>query len=125
MYAGRMVEHASAIDLFEEMRHPYTEALLRSIPRIEDASHTQLEAISGRPPDMVAPPAGCRFGPRCRYAQQTCVDVDPELRAGGATGHVFACHFGVATPEGREALTANETAGVTATGLDLNPQVVG
>ena len=61
MYAGRIVEKAPTRALFSETRHPYTEALLKSIPKLAQPSHTRLEAISGRPPDLVNPPPGCKF----------------------------------------------------------------
>jgi peptide/nickel transport system ATP-binding protein len=124
MYAGRMVETADTQSLFRNMRHPYAEALLNSIPRLENPSHTRLDAISGRPPDMVRPPVGCRFAPRCRYAQETCVAELPELTASNDPGHRFACFFPVGTPEGERALAANLAAGQTATGLDLHAQAV-
>ncbi len=63
MYAGRIVEEADTQALFADVRHPYTEGLMASIPRIQEASHTRLTGIGGRPPDMVDPPAGCRFAP--------------------------------------------------------------
>jgi peptide/nickel transport system ATP-binding protein len=92
MYAGRIVERAEAVPLFEQTHHPYTEALLRSIPRIEHESHTMLHVIKGRPPDLVAPPAGCRFGPRCERARPECHDHDPPLVEAGP-GHFHACLF--------------------------------
>ncbi len=66
MYAGQVVEEASTATLFSDMKMPYTEALLHSIPKIAEASHTRLTAIPGRPPDLVDPPKGCRFAARCR-----------------------------------------------------------
>ena len=67
MYAGRIVEFADTQTLFADMRHPYTEALFESIPKIEHPSHTRLRAIAGRPPDLVDPPGHCAFAARCRY----------------------------------------------------------
>ncbi len=90
MYGGRIVEQAPTHVLFRQMRHPYTEALLRSIPRLDLPSHTRLEAISGRPPDLVNPPTGCRFAARCPYAQADCVAEEPPLVDDG-TGHLFRC----------------------------------
>ena len=69
VYAGRIVEIGDTLSLFEQTRHPYTEALLSSIPRIERSSHVKLEAIAGRPPDMIGPRRGCAFAPRCAYAR--------------------------------------------------------
>ena len=64
MYGGKVVEQAATSELFRNVRMPYTEALLRSIPRIESPSHTRLEAIPGRPPNLLSPPNGCNFAPR-------------------------------------------------------------
>lgn len=102
MYAGRVVERADARSLFDVPHHPYTEALLAAIPRLEDAPHAVLEAIDGAPPDMVRPPAGCRFAPRCRYAQEDCRTVEPVLGVAVdhgvvAPGHRYACHHPVNT----------------------------
>jgi len=94
MYGGRIVEQAPTQVLFRQMRHPYTEALLRSIPRLDLPSHTRLEAISGRPPDLLHPPQGCRFAARCPYAQPKCHAEEPELVDDG-TGHLFRCWFPV------------------------------
>jgi peptide/nickel transport system ATP-binding protein len=120
MYAGRMIERADAIGLFESTRHPYTEALLQSIPRIEDPSHTPLRVTSGRPPNPAALPSGCRFSPRCRYAQPKCVAEEP-LLAPASANHDYACFFPVGSPENLQALAANLAAGVTSTGLALAP----
>ncbi len=119
MYAGRAVETAPTRDLFTTTRHPYTEALLQSIPKIEHASHTRLEAITGRPPDLVSPPTGCRFSPRCRYAQDRCLVDDPALTATDSEGHAVACFFPVGTEAGEAALARNMSAGHTAAGLTV------
>ncbi len=118
MYAGRLVELAPAAELFGGMRHPYTQALMRSIPDIDMPSHTRLEPIPGRPPDLLDPPRGCSFAARCRHAQPECVDHEPELTESSGR-HWFACYFPVGTEEGRAALADNERAGVTAAGLPL------
>ncbi|WP_019630322.1 ABC transporter ATP-binding protein [Actinomadura atramentaria] len=107
MYAGRVVERAPTRTLFTNMRMPYTEALVRSIPRIADPGHTRLAAIPGRPPDMTRPPAGCRFAPRCAYARDKCRAEQPPLRESGEPGHTFACWYPVGTPEGAAALERN------------------
>jgi peptide/nickel transport system ATP-binding protein len=83
MYAGQVVEQASVNDLFDRPEHPYTEALLASLPHIEDKDPRQgrLMTIPGRPPDLLAPPEACRFAPRCKYAgRDDCSTVPPELR---------------------------------------------
>jgi peptide/nickel transport system ATP-binding protein len=110
MYAGRVVEKAPTRVLFTEMRHPYSEALLKSIPKLTDSSHTRLQAIGGRPPDLVKPPPGCKFAPRCPYAQDRCREEEPPLVEHGTPGHEFACWFPVGTPEGRDALERNQAA---------------
>jgi oligopeptide/dipeptide ABC transporter ATP-binding protein len=93
MYAGQVVEQASAVDLFARPRMPYTEALLRSIPRLEDRSHVRLAAIEGRPPDPAAPPPGCRFAPRCAYARDRCWREVPPLSEPDPSGHRHRCFF--------------------------------
>ena len=84
MYAGQIVEQASALDLFDHPEHPYTEALLGALPQIEGAGirEGRLTAIPGRPPDLISPPDACRFAPRCPYASEhdTCATRAPELR---------------------------------------------
>jgi len=94
MYAGQIVEKASAINLFSAVRMPYTEALLNSIPKLSDASHTRLQAIGGRPPDLINPPTGCRFSPRCPYVQDKCVEEAPPLIE-DSPGHQYRCWFPV------------------------------
>jgi peptide/nickel transport system ATP-binding protein len=91
MYGGRIVEQAPTSVLFSRMRHPYTEALLRSIPRVENPSHTRLDVIGGRPPDLINPPPGCAFSDRCPYAQDDCRTEAPILEEGPEPGHRFAC----------------------------------
>jgi oligopeptide/dipeptide ABC transporter ATP-binding protein len=83
MYAGQVVEQATVTDLFDRPEHPYTEALLGSLPDLEDKDprHGRLATIPGRPPDLLVPPEGCRFAARCRYAGiDDCPTVQPELR---------------------------------------------
>ena len=82
MYAGQVVEKAATATLFSDMKMPYTEALLHSIPKIDQPSHTRLSAIPGRPPDLVHPPTGCRFAARCTYVQDRCLEEQPPLRPG-------------------------------------------
>ncbi len=118
MYAGRIVETAPTSVLFSEMRHPYTEALLRSIPKIEYASHTRLDIIPGSPPDMVNPPSGCKFAARCRYASEQCATEEPPLVAAGSPEHQFRCFFPVGSEEGKAALERNIAEGrVSETGV--------
>ena len=95
MYAGQVVEKAPTATLFRHMKMPYTEALLRSIPKLTEPSHTRLAAIPGRPPDLVSPPPGCWFAPRCPYAQDKCREEMPPLVDGDTPGHQFRCWFPV------------------------------
>ena len=92
MYAGNVVERAPTPVLFKSMAMPYTEALLKSIPRLADPSHTRLLAIEGRPPDLIHPPPGCPFSPRCPYAQEKCHREKPPL-VEAAPGHSYACWY--------------------------------
>jgi peptide/nickel transport system ATP-binding protein len=83
MYAGQIVEQAPAVELFDRPEHPYTEALLASLPDPDDENvrHGRLVSIPGRPPDLLAPPSACRFAPRCRYSDLgDCASHAPELR---------------------------------------------
>ena len=107
MYAGQIVEKASTRTLFANVRMPYTEALLRSIPKLEQPSHTRLQIIGGRPPDLIHPPAGCRFAPRCPYAQPKCHIEAPPLIEAETPGHLYRCWYPVGTEAGREALERN------------------
>jgi peptide/nickel transport system ATP-binding protein len=92
MYAGQVVEEAPVGALFASPRHPYTQGLIRSIPRIDRAAahKTRLEAIGGTVPRLVNPAPGCRFAPRCRHAQARCLEATPPLRDLG-DGHRVAC----------------------------------
>ncbi len=96
MYAGRIVEKAPTRALFAHTRMPYTRALMDSIPRLADPSGARLQAIGGRPPDLIHPPRGCRFSPRCPFAQDKCREEEPPLQAAESPDHVFACWFPLA-----------------------------
>jgi oligopeptide/dipeptide ABC transporter ATP-binding protein len=78
MYAGRIVETGTVAEVFASPRHPYTRALLRSVPDFDDR-RSRLESIDGMPPDLISPPSGCRFHPRCEIAHPDCAAVDPPL----------------------------------------------
>jgi peptide/nickel transport system ATP-binding protein len=95
MYAGKIVEEAGVESLFADPRHPYTQGLIRSIPRIDLASeHKQrLETIGGSVPILINPAPGCRFAPRCRFVMDICTGTEPRLRE-IAPGHRIACHLG-------------------------------
>jgi oligopeptide/dipeptide ABC transporter ATP-binding protein len=90
MYAGRAVERAPTLDLFRNVRMPYTKALLDAIPRLERAPHTMLPVVPGRPPDLTALGPGCPFEPRCPNAQEDCREVAPPLEE-HEPAHRYAC----------------------------------
>jgi oligopeptide/dipeptide ABC transporter ATP-binding protein len=91
MYAARIVETGTVAEVFGAPRHPYTRALLRSVPDF-DERRAHLESIAGMPPDLVSPPAGCRFHPRCDIAHPDCATVDPPLVPLGS-GRATACRY--------------------------------
>ena len=92
MYAGKVVEEAPVAALFATPRHPYTQGLIRSIPRVDTAAteRKRLEAIAGVVPSLLDPPPGCRFAPRCPFARAACTEETPPLRELGR-GHKVAC----------------------------------
>jgi oligopeptide/dipeptide ABC transporter ATP-binding protein len=97
MYAGRVVETAEVNSLFTEMHHPYTQALLASIPQLDQDASKALHAIPGLPPDLTRPPQGCRFAARCPRASDKCRTEEPPL-AGKTFEHRFACWHPVDGP---------------------------
>ena len=91
MYAGNIVEAAPVKELFANPQHPYTEGLIASVPRLGKRLH-RLPSIPGSVPDLSVMPEGCRFAPRCKYAQDSCKQKLPELQT-VAEGHRCACPF--------------------------------
>lgn len=91
MYAGKIVEQAPTEELFRNPQHPYTEALLGSIPRLHEQVAGRLANIPGLPPDLVDPPSGCSFHPRCTRATQRCELQEPGLESYDGAGHLCAC----------------------------------
>lgn len=91
MYAGNIVELSSVSKMYESPLHPYTTALIRSFPNIKEEKR-QLSSIAGNPPDLINPPAGCNFSPRCIYAQERCRVEEPKLKQID-NDHSVACHF--------------------------------
>ena len=91
MYAGNIVEEAPVKELFANPQHPYTEGLIASVPRLGKRLH-RLPSIPGSVPDLSVMPEGCRFAPRCKYAQDSCKQTLPELQT-VAEGHRCACPF--------------------------------
>lgn len=115
MYGGKLVEKAPTRVLFANMKMPYTEALLQSIPKIDAPSHTRLSMIPGRPPDLVNPPRGCRFAPRCAYARERCHVEEPPLTTADHPEHTYACWYPVGSPEyhdARERIAAGQPVNV-------------
>jgi peptide/nickel transport system ATP-binding protein len=80
MYAGRIVETASAARVFAAPEHPYTWGLLKSIPRLDSQRDEDLVPIPGTPPSLISPPSGCHFHPRCPYVQPDHTRIDPQLQ---------------------------------------------
>ena len=90
MYGGRVVETASAANLYHRPSHPYTQGLMNSIPTLDGVAGSRLNAIVGQPPDLANPPPGCAFHPRCPHAHADCKQAKPEL-AEVEPGHYRAC----------------------------------
>jgi peptide/nickel transport system ATP-binding protein len=98
MYAGKVVETTDTTALYANPRHPYTEALFHALPEKSAETRERLYSIPGAPPDLVNPPSGCRFAPRCRYATDRC-RTEPPVLAGETTAHVYRCFFPVGVQE--------------------------
>jgi len=90
LYAGKVMEVADTPTLFKLPKHPYTEALLKAVPSVKQTR--ALEVIPGNIPNLIEPPTGCVFHPRCKYAKDICVKKEPELEK-VSEGHDVACHF--------------------------------
>jgi oligopeptide/dipeptide ABC transporter ATP-binding protein len=91
MYAGRIIERATAAELYANPRHPYTLGLLRSVPRLDEPRRERLDPIEGQPPDLSRLPPGCAFAPRCSFRVARCEAQAPALAEAGPGGHVAAC----------------------------------
>ncbi|WP_281283304.1 dipeptide ABC transporter ATP-binding protein [Trebonia kvetii] len=98
MYAGKVVETTETSLLYANPRHPYTEALFHALPEKSAETRERLYSIPGAPPDLVNPPKGCRFAPRCRYATDKCRAEDPML-TGETTAHTYRCFYPVGAQE--------------------------
>jgi oligopeptide transport system ATP-binding protein len=96
MYAGRIVECGPAAEVYHDPRHPYTVALLRSVPRLDRPRQARLDPVEGQPPDLTRLDAGCAFRPRCRLAEESCAASRPGLVPVGNEGHSAACFKAVA-----------------------------
>jgi len=92
MYAGRIAEFGDAEAVYNEPLHPYTQGLIKAFPSIK-GSRVRLSSIPGQPPDLLNPPSGCRFNPRCPFVMDVCHKVDPPLERVGSGDHFVACHL--------------------------------
>jgi oligopeptide/dipeptide ABC transporter ATP-binding protein len=97
MYGGKKAEEGETHEVFNAMRHPYSQALLASMPNLENVSKHELASIAGLPPDLTKEIIGCRFAPRCAYATDQCRKEEPNLS--GGDGHLFACYHPVSGPQ--------------------------
>jgi peptide/nickel transport system ATP-binding protein len=123
MYAGKIVEEASTLEMFTAMRHRYSEALLASVPKLDQDASIPLRSIAGLPPDLSQLTHQCRFAPRCRFSRDKCWDVEPELEhvVGGAPTHLAACFYPVGT--GEEHASAASKAAVAAGDVVLGAEI--
>jgi peptide/nickel transport system ATP-binding protein len=92
MYAGKVVEYGDVISIFKEPLHPYTQGLIGAFPNINEKQRIKMKSIPGTPPDLLHPPTGCRFHPRCQFAMDICKKEDPELVSVGKL-HSVSCHL--------------------------------
>lgn len=90
MYSGNIVERGSSADIFHHPRHPYTNALLEAVPRLDLKNKQELASIEGTPPDLLSPPKGCPFSTRCKYCMEICCKEPPPVEDFGG-GHEAAC----------------------------------
>ena len=102
MYAGAIVESGPAAAIYRNPRHPYTMALLRSVPRLDRPRQARLDPVDGQPPDLTRLDEGCAFRPRCRFAVDACAKARPALEPVGPAGHLSAClrAHQISTPAG-------------------------
>jgi peptide/nickel transport system ATP-binding protein len=92
MYAGKIVEYGDIVSIFNEPLHPYTQKLIGAFPSILGRKK-ELTSIRGFPPDLLDPPPGCRFHPRCTYAMEICKTKEPTLLEAGSAKQSVACHL--------------------------------
>jgi peptide/nickel transport system ATP-binding protein len=92
MYAGKVVEYGDVISIFKQPLHPYTQGLIGAFPNINEKQRIKMKSIPGTPPDLLHPPTGCRFHPRCQFAMDICKKEDPELVSVGKL-HSVSCHL--------------------------------
>jgi oligopeptide transport system ATP-binding protein len=99
MYAGKVMETAPTDEIYANPRHPYTLGLLSSVPRLDEERHAQLRTIEGAPPDLLKPPPGCPFMPRCAFARAICRTMPPLEAIPGNSAHFKACWVDVTDPK--------------------------
>lgn len=92
MYAGKIVEYGDVVSVFKEPLHPYTQGLLGAFPNLW-SPRTRIVSIPGTPPDLLSPPQGCRFHPRCKYAMEICSKKEPGRWKDGSKNHSVWCHL--------------------------------
>jgi peptide/nickel transport system ATP-binding protein len=92
MYAGRIAEYGDVVAIFKDPLHPYTQGLIGAFPNIKDKQRIRMKSIPGSPPDLLHPPTGCGFHPRCQYAMDICKKEEPKLIEVGKS-HSVACHL--------------------------------
>jgi oligopeptide/dipeptide ABC transporter ATP-binding protein len=110
MYAGRIVETGSADAIYHDPRHPYTIALLKSVPRLDQPRRARLDPVEGQPPDLTRLDGGCAFRPRCRFAVDKCAQAYPPLEAVGEAGHLSACFRSAELATAREGVAREAAA---------------
>lgn len=101
MYAGKIAEYGNVVTIFKDPMHPYTQGLMGSFPAITAKERVKMVSIPGTPPDLLNPPLGCRFHPRCKFAKPVCKKDDPPY-AELEKGHFVSCHMAVALHEGKK-----------------------
>jgi oligopeptide/dipeptide ABC transporter ATP-binding protein len=117
MYAGKKAEEAATPEIFHSMRHPYTQALLASMPNLENASKHKLASIAGMPPDLTKEIVACRFAPRCSFATDQCRSEEPPITLVG--GHAFACFHPTDGPKPVVLTTSSSEAVLSASGTKI------
>jgi oligopeptide transport system ATP-binding protein len=106
MYGGKIVESATAAELYSNPRHPYTLGLLRSVPRLDEARKDKLEPIEGSPPDLANLPPGCSFYPRCKFRSERCLQEAPPLMSVGDKHYAACWHWEDVAQERKEAVVS-------------------
>ncbi len=109
MYAGRIIEEGTVLDVFSNPKHPYTKSLLKAIPQINDPDSKQLHSIKGQPPDLVNNLSKCCvFGPRCEFSKPICNEKEP-VKLSCSESHTYSCHFDLKFESGKETKNRDST----------------